>query len=142
MAADLPNNQELLELPQHQVSEDGVASADLQRVSDSAERMNDMDRVQETLRALAETQRALVTGREGSGCRKIGTRLEEHPGMWVRRSRASCGRGGCASSNAFTISLTSSSLYLLLWTFLSSAILWELAAWRWSGRSLIESMQD
>ena len=51
-------------------------------VSGPADGMNDMDRVQETLRAIAETQRALVTGCEGSGRRTFARiRQEEHDGV-------------------------------------------------------------
>ena len=49
--------------------DDSVASADVHSVSDPADGVHDMEMFQETLRAVAETQRGLVAGREGSGRR-------------------------------------------------------------------------
>ena len=49
MAADLPEHQ-AQPLPQEQDPEESVASLCLQSVSDPADGVNDMDRVQETLR--------------------------------------------------------------------------------------------
>ena len=99
MVSDLSEEQEVTQDPSD-LSEDSAASADLQSVSDPPNDMNDMDRTQEVLRAIAETQRALATGREGSGRRKwaqirseeyscAGTTIEDE--MWKRsKSQIEC----------------------------------------------------
>ena len=53
MAAVFLENQESRELPQDQVLESSVASADTQCVSDPVGGMTDTDRFEETLRVLA-----------------------------------------------------------------------------------------
>ena len=58
MAAVLHENQVLPELSL-------TNRRQLTYISDQADGMNDMERLQETLRVLAKTQSALVSGREG-----------------------------------------------------------------------------
>ena len=79
MTAVLLENQEWT---QDKHPDDGAASADLHSVSDPADGFHDVGMFQETLRAVAETQRGLVAGREGSGRRKLAQiRFEEHSGV-------------------------------------------------------------
>ena len=95
MDTALPEEQAL---PQDQsdLPEGSASSSDLQSVRDPTGGMNAKDRVQATLRVLAETQRAraLVTGRESSGqWHRVAWKSTR---VWVRRSNKSCGRGRCA----------------------------------------------
>ena len=94
MAAVLHESQELLGFLQDQDLEDGVASADLQSVSDPADGMSCMDSFQKKKKRVhAETLQASFTGREASGRRNLALmRLEEytvvgtakHSTLWKR----------------------------------------------------------
>ena len=124
------------ELPRDQDPGDGVASADLQTISESADGMNDTERYQETLRVIAETQRALVAGREGSGRHKLAQiRSEEDSGvdtatqyqLWRRSVLLhKCFRGHSYSELTLLSSwVKSRPLQRMLWTSLRSTTLWD-----------------
>ena len=85
VAAALP---ELCALPQDpsDLLEGCASSGDLQNVSDPADGANGMDRVQDSLRATAETQRAVAAGREGSERRTLAHLPEELSGMGTAKT--------------------------------------------------------